>query len=184
MRHPEASLRQGSVRAADAELSRLTRIATVLAACFALALPVIARAQDTTAQSAIDAMKRLAFLNGNWNCTVQGGPWNGQVDHLNYSFSGDGRWLIERSDIKGAPNASAVQVIGYDPAQRKIVAHEYTMSGISTKSVQGWVGNDFTTTRDDNQWQVVLHQNTPSSFAWVIHPTGVGAQPITEACTR
>ena len=161
----------------------MRKFAASLAAFVAVLAWQTASAQVTQPQAA-DAMKRLAFLRGDWNCVYQGGPESGQSEHINYSFTPDGRWMIERSDMRGSADSSGVQVWGYDPAQQKLVAHQYTTNGIFTKTVAGWQGNQFVSTRDDNHWQIVLRQDGANAITWIVHPTAVDATPVTEACKR
>ena len=45
-----------------------------------------------------NAMKKLAFLSGSWNCKVQGKRFsNSDVERLSYQFSPDWFWMIEGS---------------------------------------------------------------------------------------
>ena len=141
-------------------------------------------AQDAPRQQALDAMKKLSFLDGTWNCVMHGGASNGLADKLTYSFAADGRWLIERSDIQGVPAQSSVQIWGYDPAQRGLVAYQYSQAGIATKTVAGWQGDAFVSTRNDNGATVSLKQTGPNAISWIIHPAGTPSQDVTEDCTR
>jgi len=128
-------------------------------------------------------MKKLAFLNGSWNCTVHGGESNGMAMHLTYSFTGNGRWLVEQSDVKSAPEWGDVQLWGYDPAQRALVAYQFTQNGIATKTVSGWNGDTFTSTRNDTGATVSLKQTGPNAISWIIHSAGTPTS-VTQDCTR
>jgi len=173
-----------------AKYVRAALIVTLTLLCVTLSLLVPggvskAVAQDAPGQAAIAAMKKLAFLNGTWNCTIHGGPSNGVVDRLNYSFAADGRWMIERSDIQGAaPAQSSVQVWGYDPAQRGLVGYQFTQTGVATKTVSGWNGDTFTSTRNDTGATVSLKQTGPNAISWIIHSAGTPTSDVTEDCTR
>ncbi|MFN2449601.1 MAG: hypothetical protein ABR508_07400 [Candidatus Baltobacteraceae bacterium] len=141
-----------------------------------------ALAQDAHARTGADAMKRLAFLSGSWTCTMHGGSSEGVVDHLTYSFTADGRWMIERSDVQGGE--SSVQIWGYDPAQRRLIAQQYGPQGVATKTVDGWKQNQFVSRRDDNGATIVLQQSAPNAFSWTVHASAPGQSAVRENCIR
>ena len=154
----------------------------VLSAALLCASATPAFAQDAQAQTAADAMKKLAFLNGSWNCVMHGGASDGAADKLSYSFTADGRWMIERSDVKGGD--SSVQVWGYDPAQRRITATLYSPRGVTVKNVLGWNNNAFVSQGDVSGATVALKQTAPNAMNWTFTPPDATQAPVVESCTK
>jgi hypothetical protein len=139
-------------------------------------------AQDAQRQQALDAMKKLSFLDGTWNCVMHGGESNGLTDKLTYSFTADGRWMVERSDVKGGD--SSLQVWGYDPAQRRLTATLYSPRGVTVKNVLGWNGDSFVSQGDVSGAMVTLKQTAPNAITWTFAPADTTQQPVVESCTR
>lgn len=141
--------------------------------------PAIAQQED------LGAIKTLAFLAGSWNCVVQGTAVpSGVVDHLTYDFSPDWSWMIERSDggVKGHRYWST-QLWGYDARRKQLVAYKFDSTGVSTKSVNGWVKGQFQGTRDDNGATVAIRPISPDAFDWVTESAD-HSSIVTEACAR
>jgi hypothetical protein len=137
-----------------------------------------ARAQD----SGPNAMRRLAFLSGSWTCTVRGGASNGSVQDTRYSFSPDGFWMIEVSHDRGSQNDFATQIWGYDATAKKMVAYQFLANGVFTKSVEGWVGENFISHRDDNGATVSVKRTGDSSMQWTVESADQSSI-VTEDCT-
>ena len=107
-------------------------------------------------QSGSATMKRLAFMRGSWNCTVHDGQSNGLVQRTTYSFSSDGLWMTELSYDVGSKNDWETQMWGYDAHAKKLVAYQFTADGVYTKTVTGFIGKNFMSTRNDNGATVSL----------------------------
>jgi hypothetical protein len=157
--------------------------------CFSfLILPVVLALGARTAaaqEDASSAIKRLAFLAGSWTCTIQGpGVPRGDVDQLSYEFAPDWSWMVERSNVSENHGGDwSAQLWGYDAARKQLVAYQFTSSGVHTKTVAGWVGDQFVSTRDDNGARVSVKPISPRAFDWVIESAD-RSTVVTEACTR
>ena len=57
---------------------------------------------------------------------------------------------------------------GYDAGNKKLVAYQLRSTGVSTKSVDGWVGGKFQSRRDDNGATVTIVPIGKNAFNWVI----------------
>lgn len=158
------------------------RVMPCLLALIAVASSAPAFAQDAPRHEALEAMKKLSFLDGTWNCVMHGGASNGLADKLTYSFTADGRWLVERSDVKGGD--SSVQVWGYDPAQRRLTATLYSPRGVTVKNVLGWNGDSFVSQGDVSGAMVTLKQTAPNAITWTFAPPDASQQSVVESCTR
>lgn len=135
--------------------------------------------------SGVQAMKKLAFMAGDWTCTVHGGPGEGSVDHLSYSFTPDWYWMVELSDLhfKGHEQNSSVQVWGWDSSRHKLVAHQFAERGIFTKTVGGWKNGDFVSRNDYNGVLVSIIPHDRSHFDWLIEAPDKSWNYV-EACVR
>ena len=140
----------------------------------------IASAQDQGPQ----AMKKLTFLAGSWNCVIRGGPSNGVRDHLVYEFSPDYLWMIERSNVtEGGQTNWSAQIWGYDAARSSLVAYQFSSGGVSSKTVEGWIDGRFVSKRDDNGSTVSAKPIDAHTFDWVIESAD-GSHVVTEHCSR
>lgn len=114
-------------------------------------------------------IQKLNFLAGSWQCTIKGGPSNGQRMKIQYSFSQDGLWMTESQNDSGAANGTSMtQVWGYDSRQQKLVAYQFLKEGLFTKTVDGWVDGKFVSHRDENGWTVSLVPQGANAMQWVI----------------
>ena len=140
---------------------------------------VLAQGQDS------GAIRKLAFLSGSWHCAVGGtGVPKGVVDHLSYEFSPDWSWMIERSrSVGNAQTYWSAQLWGYDAHRKQLVAYKFDSTGVSTKSVDGWVGDRFLSKRDDNGATVSITPVNSNTFKWVIESAD-HSSVVTEVCTR
>jgi hypothetical protein len=137
------------------------------------------RAQDAA------AIKKLAFLSGSWRCVIQGkNVPSGDVDHVSYEFSPDWLWMIERSNLQENGHTFwTTQLWGYDAGRKQLVAYQFTRNGVFTKTVDGWVGGEFQSKRDDNGATVSVKPINENAFDWVIESAD-HSSIVTEACTR
>jgi hypothetical protein len=152
-----------------------------IAATFALTS--LATAPAGAQDSGPSAMRRLAFLNGSWTCTIKGGKSDGLVEETHYSFSPDGAWMMEVSHDKGSQNDFATQMWGYNATAKKMVAYQFLANGVFTKSVDGWVDDSFVGHRDDNGATVSLKRTGDSSARWTIESAD-HSYIVREDCTR
>jgi len=156
-------------------LCRLLAVITIV-----LFVSHAARGQDQAGQ-----VKRLAFLAGSWRCAVHGpGVPDGIVDELTYTFTPDWSWMIETSHVRQpGKDHWSTQLWGYDARDQRLVAYQFDSTGVSTKTVEGWVEGRFQSRRDDNGSTVVLDPSRGNAFDWTIK-TADGSKVITESCTR
>ncbi len=135
-------------------------------------------------QQGTDALHKLAFLKGTWACTIKGGPGNGFVQDVKYSFSPDGLWMAEVS-LNSAPHEDdfATQMWGYDARTGKLVAYNFAANGVYTKSVEGWVDGKFISRRDDNGATVSLKPIDSHTMQWIISSAD-GTYVVSEDCVR
>jgi hypothetical protein len=145
-----------------------------------MATPANAQSQQLGAS----AMQRLAFLSGRWTCTVSGGESNGLTLDLSYSFSPNVLWMTEVSRTSEATgNDWATQIWGYDARNQKLLAFQFTESGVFTKTVDGWVDGVFLSQRDDNQATVSLKPISANTMQWIIESAD-HSSTIKEDCVR
>ncbi|MBV9264392.1 MAG: hypothetical protein JO324_08725 [Candidatus Eremiobacteraeota bacterium] len=130
-------------------------------------------------------MKRLGFLSGSWSCLIHGkNVPKGDVDHVSYEFSPDWSWMIERSTVReNGHDYWTTQLWGYDAGRKQLVAYQFTPNGVATKTVQGWIGGEFRSTRDDNGATVTVKPVSQNAFDWVIESAD-HSSVVTESCTR
>lgn len=145
----------------------------------AVAIATIADAQ----QSGKKQMHKLAFLSGNWKCTVKGGSSDGLVQYVQYSFSPDGLWLTEVSWDAGTRKDWASQLWGYDTRTQKLVAYQFNANGVFTKTVDGWINGAFRSTRDDNGATVSVRPTGARTAQWIIDSAD-HSYIVTENCVR
>jgi hypothetical protein len=152
----------------------------ILSAILMLGVTTAAAQEDPA-----NAMKRLAFLEGSWHCTIQGPRVpKGDIDHLSYEFAPDWSWMIERSNLEeNGRRYWSAQLWGFDAAQKKLVAYQFASDGVHTKTVAGWRGSQFVSTRDDNGATVSIKPTSPRAFDWIIEPAD-HSTVVTEVCTR
>jgi hypothetical protein len=132
-----------------------------------------------------DAIRKLAFLAGSWHCVVQGAKVpNGDVERVSYEFAPDWSWMIERSDLReNGQEHWGAQLWGYDAQRKQLVAYQFASSGVTTKSVDGWVAGRFQSKRDDNGATVSLVPINKSAFDWVIEAAD-HSYTVKEVCAR
>ncbi len=131
------------------------------------------------------AIRKLAFLSGSWRCVIQGKEVpSGDVDRVNYEFSPDWSWMIERSDLReNAHRYWSTQRWGYDARSKQLVAYQFTPNGVFTKRVEGWVGGRFQSTRNDTGATVTINPINENAFDWVIESAD-HSNTVTEVCRR
>jgi hypothetical protein len=135
-------------------------------------------------EAGADAMGKLTFLSGKWNCTIAGGISNGQVQVNDYSFSPDKLWMTELSWDEGADKKNfATQMWGYDAIAGKLVAYQFTPNGVYTKTVDGWIDGAFTARRNDNGATVSVKQVNAESMEWTI-ASADKSSIVKEECVR
>lgn len=158
---------------------RLRAVGSILA--IALVGCGVANAQE----QGPDAIRKLAFLAGSWQCAIQGAHVPaGDLDHLSYEFSPDWSWMVERSHVReNGREYWSLQMWGYDAGNKKLVAYQFSSTGVSTKSVDGWVGGKFQSRRDDNGATVTIVPIGKNAFNWVIESAD-HSNVVTEACSR
>ena len=115
-------------------------------------------------------MTKLHWIAGSWTCVFVGtNVVHGAPDHPRYRFFGAGLWLEESSDYhEGGKDDSSTQIWGFDPAQKRLVAYQFSPGGVATKSVDGWVNGMFVSHRDDNGATVTIVPKGAKAFDWVI----------------
>jgi hypothetical protein len=154
------------------------------AATLVLWLSIVGAAHPQQANTDSTAIKRLAFLAGRWSCTVNGGSSNGLTLDVRYSFSPNWLWMTEESQDSGAAGTDwATQLWGYDARTKKLVAFQFTQSGVFTKSLDGWVNGIFVSHRDENGATVSLKPLGANSFQWIIESSD-HSYTVTQDCIR
>ena len=141
--------------------------ALVIATILCLVDNAAGRAQDLSG----DTMTKLQYLGGQWSCTVSNEATHKLLERLaiDYSFSPDKLWMIERShDAMDRAKDWALQIWGYDANSSRLVAIQFTKMGVFTKSVEGWHQGAFISKRNDNGATVTLTRPSPNSIRWVI----------------
>lgn len=139
----------------------------------------VARGEDA------DAIRRLSFLAGSWHCVIQGDRVpKGDTERVSYEFATDWSWMIERSELLENGHLHwGAQLWGYDSRQKKLVAYQFSAAGVFTKTVNGWKGDSFESTRDYDGATVIMRPLSQNAFEWVIESAN-GSNLITERCTR
>ena len=137
------------------------------------------------AQQSAAAIHKLAFMQGTWRCVRHGySAVYAPVYYLNYSFSPDGRWMLERSvGTSQSVKDWEVQMWGYDVVRKHLTAYRFTRGGVVTKTVAGWQNGVFVSKRDDNGATVTIRQHSSRAFDWVIQSADKSST-VTEACSR
>ncbi len=154
-----------------------------LTGCVAAVLLSLSGVSPARAQSNADAMKKLSFLLGEWQCVVEGGTSNGLHQVIRYSFSSDGLWMTELSHDANSSADWETQIWGYDSRTRRLTAYQFVETGIFTKTVDGWKDGVYVSHRDDNGASVSLKRLNDRSMKWII-ASADGSYVVTEECVR
>lgn len=139
----------------------------------------------TAQEQGPDSIRKLAFLSGSWQCVIRGTRVpSGDVERLTYEFSPDWSWMIERSDLQeNGRRYWGAQLWGYDARRKQLVAYQFSSNGVFTKSVDGWVGGRFQSTRNDDGATVSIVPVNKDAFNWLI-VSADHTYTVTEACIR
>jgi hypothetical protein len=86
-------------------------------------------------------------------------------------------------DSMTAAAPSETQLWGYDPTDRKIVAYQFNKNGVSTKTIDGWIGNAFVSHINENGYVVSLVPIDSNSIRWTIEDPKKSFR-ITSDCTK
>lgn len=157
-------------------------IRTLLSAALAAAVFMVG-AGAAHAQQNSDAIERLRFLSGSWQCT--GALPNGTqyTATRTYAFPSGSPWMQETimTQTGSAAPATSIQFWGYDRSSGKLAAYLFSPDGVTTKSVVGWNGNNFLARGSDPKTTVALFGNA-QSMEWT---TGYSDGSSTvETCKR
>jgi hypothetical protein len=153
---------------------------------FLLTLGLALSGSGASAQTAESgAIEKLSFLVGSWHCVIEGAKVpKGDVSTARYQFSPDRSWLIEYESLRERGRSHwSMQIWGYNALQQKLVAYDFSAAGVLTKSVDGWVGGEFKSKRDQDGATVTIVPHTRDSFDWKI-VTANGSTTVIESCRR
>jgi hypothetical protein len=145
----------------------------------------LAQVASLADESPTEVMRKVQFLAGVWACTLERGTSSGPTQKVSYSFSPDGVWMSEVSQVTSpAQNDWAIQLWGYDSNSKKLVAYNFGPNGVTTKTVDGWVEGDFVSHRDDNGLVVLLRPSDKNSMEWIVQSPSRASTLVSESCTR
>lgn len=132
-----------------------------------------ARAQQS------DTIQRLRFLAGTWHCagTLPGAAQTPYTATRTYSFPTTGPWMQEVIATQSGGDQPQTILQMWGPS----ASYTFTQSGVETKHVVGWNGDNFLARSDNPKFTLALYGNA-RSIEWTTgFPNGTS---LVETCKR